>query len=86
MTIDFSSTAGVVSYSVNKNRQIASNGYIRVNIEVFGLTDTVSKTIGYSSSLSGRDGTDAVLVRIDSSRGTVFKNNAVNTILSVIRS
>lgn len=84
MTINFSSTAGVVSYSVNKNRQIASNGYIRVNIEVFGLTDTISKTIGYSSSLSGRDGTDAVLLRIDSSRGTVFKNNAVNTILSVI--
>ncbi len=84
ITIDFSSTAGVVSYSVNKNKQIASNGYIRVNIEVFGLTDTVSKTIGYSSSLSGKDGTDAVLLRIDSSRGTVFKNNAVNTILSVI--
>lgn len=32
---------------------------------------------------SGKDGADAVLLRIDSSRGTVFKNNAVSTVLSV---
>lgn len=84
ITVDFSSTAGVVSYSVNKNNPIANNGYLRVSIEVYGLSDTVFKTIGYSSSLSGKDGTDATLLRIDSSRGTVFKNNAVNTVLSVI--
>lgn len=30
------------------------------------------------------DGEDAVLLRIDSSRGTVFKNNAISTVLSAI--
>ena len=32
---------------------------------------------------SGKDGVDAALLRIDSSRGTVFKNNAVSTVLTV---
>jgi uncharacterized coiled-coil protein SlyX len=32
----------------------------------------------------GADGEDAVLLRLDSSRGTVFKNNAVATVLSVV--
>lgn len=32
---------------------------------------------------SGKDGADAALLRIDSSRGTVFKNNAVATVLTV---
>lgn len=31
---------------------------------------------------SGKDGADAILLRIDSSRGTVFKHNAVATILT----
>lgn len=32
---------------------------------------------------SGSDGEDAILLRIDSSRGTVFKNNSISTVLSV---
>ena len=32
----------------------------------------------------GRDGQDAVTLRIDSSRGTVFKNNEVSTVLQVV--
>lgn len=32
----------------------------------------------------GRDGQDAVTLRIDSSRGTVFKNNQVSTVLNVV--
>lgn len=35
------------------------------------------------SGASGQNGTDAVVLRIDSSRGTVFKNNNVTTVLSV---
>lgn len=31
---------------------------------------------------SGKDGADAILLRIDSSRGTVFKNNTVSTVLT----
>ena len=33
---------------------------------------------------NGKDGEDATLLRIDSSRGNVFKNNAVSTVLSVV--
>ena len=33
---------------------------------------------------SGKDGQDAVLLRIESSRGTVFKNNSMNTVLTVV--
>ena len=32
----------------------------------------------------GKDGEDGVTLRIDSSRGTVFKNNAVSTVLNVV--
>ncbi|MCD8383287.1 MAG: hypothetical protein LUC30_10345 [Clostridiales bacterium] len=36
------------------------------------------------SGRDGEDGEDAVVMRIDSSRGTVFKNAAVSTVLSVV--
>ncbi len=34
--------------------------------------------------VTGKDGESAVTVRIDSSRGTVFKNNAVSTVLTAV--
>lgn len=34
-------------------------------------------------NITGADGADATVLRIDSSRGTVFKNNQVSTVLSV---
>lgn len=33
---------------------------------------------------SGQDGEDAIVLRIDSSKGTVFKNNSMSTVLSVV--
>lgn len=33
---------------------------------------------------AGKDGADAAVLRIDSSRGTVFKNNAISTVLSAV--
>ncbi len=36
------------------------------------------------SGATGKDGMDAVTLRIESSRGTVFKNNEVSTVLSVV--
>ena len=36
------------------------------------------------SGKDGQDGQDAAVLRIDSSRGTVFKNSAVSTVLSVV--
>lgn len=40
--------------------------------------------IGAPAVMTGGDGEDATLLRVDSSRGTVFKNNAVNTTLSAV--
>lgn len=36
------------------------------------------------SGMAGKDGEDATVLRIDSSRGTVFKNSSVSTVLSVV--
>ena len=52
-----------------------------------GLLDTfsskTSQTIAYVPK-DGRDGQDAVTLRIDSSRGTVFKNSEVSTVLTAV--
>ena len=47
------------------------------------FTATTSKPV-IQSGKDGRDGQDAVTLRIDSSRGTVFKNSDVSTVLSVV--
>lgn len=53
-----------------------------------GVLDTftakASKIATASSGKDGRDGQDAVTLRIDSSRGTVFKNSEVSTVLNVV--
>lgn len=52
-----------------------------------GVLDTfTAKTskITSSSGRDGRNGEDAVTLRIDSSRGTVFKNSTVETVLNVV--
>ncbi len=46
-------------------------------------TETVSEPVCISGA-AGSSGEDATLLRIDSSRGTVFKNSQVATVLSVI--
>ncbi len=52
-----------------------------------GVVDTfttqTSKTV-VQTAKDGRDGQDAVTLRIDSSRGTVFKNSDVSTTLKVV--
>ena len=47
------------------------------------FTNQTSKTV-VQSAKDGRDGQDAVTLRIDSSRGTVFKNSDVSTVLNVV--
>ena len=52
-----------------------------------GVLDTFTKQaskITSSGGRDGRDGQDAVTLRIDSSRGTVFKNSTVETVLNVV--
>jgi hypothetical protein len=46
------------------------------------LTDRVNS--GEFKGEDGENGEDATVLRIESSRGTVFKNNAVDTVLSVV--
>jgi hypothetical protein len=52
-------------------------------------TTTTTGTVTYGeakclSGATGQSGEDATVLRIDSSRGTVFKNNAVSTVLSAV--
>lgn len=52
-----------------------------------GVVETFTAQAIKSTSTSGRngrDGQDAVTLRIDSSRGTVFKNSEVSTVLRVV--
>lgn len=52
-----------------------------------GVLDTFTSQASKITSSSGRDGRngeDAVTLRIDSSRGTVFKNSDVSTVLNVV--
>jgi hypothetical protein len=52
-----------------------------------GVLDTfTAKTsnIAVSAGKDGKNGEDAVTLRIDSSRGTVFKNSEVSTVLNVV--
>ena len=87
ISVSYSQTAGVVTYSTTQSSTIANTGVITITLQIYGIDGTITKKINYSSSISGQngsDGEDAVLLRIDSSRGTVFKNNAVSTVLSVI--
>ena len=43
-----------------------------------------SEVVGKPTVVSGLDGEDATLLRVDSSRGTVFKNSEVSTVLTVV--
>ena len=47
------------------------------------FTSKTSQTISHIPK-DGKDGQDAVTLRIDSSRGTVFKNSDVSTVLNVV--
>lgn len=52
-----------------------------------GVLDTFTAStskITASSGKDGKNGEDAVTLRIDSSRGTVFKNSEVSTVLNVV--
>lgn len=53
-------------------------------IYVYGDGHAEIGTPALSTGGSGKDGEDAVTLRIESSRGTVFKNDKVSTVLSVV--
>lgn len=53
-------------------------------VTIYANGDTEESDPTCIAGASGKDGEDAVTLRIDSSRGTVFKNNGVSTVLSVV--
>ena len=53
-------------------------------IAKYGNGSTITGNPVLVTGNSGSDGEDAVLLRIESSRGTVFKNNSISTTLSVV--
>ena len=61
------------------NREPGSYVWIRTKV-TYGSGDIETSS---PALLTGNDGTPAVVLRIDSSRGTAFKNNEVSTVLSV---
>lgn len=72
---------------VTERPDVSDVGYIWRRVKVTYGNGVVEYTPGEDgvciSGGSGSDGEDATVVRIDSSRGTVFKNNAVETVLTV---
>jgi len=75
--------AGIWSESTHTckvNSLTGDNGYIDFTVSYKNLS--VTKRFVVSKAKGGRDGTDAAVLRIESSRGTVFKNNMVSTVLT----
>lgn len=52
-------------------------------VNTYGSGSTVTESPVLLTGNAGAAGEDAVLLRIDSSRGWMFKNNTVNTVLSI---
>lgn len=87
-------TGTVVEYAVSTSETVApTSGWspatpTRTPGSYVWMRTTVSYGSGNTTTtepvlLTGNDGTPAVLLRIDSSRGTAFKNNMISTVLSV---
>lgn len=67
------------------DQPVAGNGIFiwQRRVSVYGNNDVVYGSAVCITGNVGEKGEDAAVLRIDSSRGTVFKNNAVTTVLSV---
>ncbi len=57
-------------------------GYVDDTYVYLGARQSIRGAAG-DKGADGKDGEDAILLKIDSSKGTVFKNNRVETILTV---
>lgn len=69
---NLSQDSGQVSFSIEHSNGLSANKIFKIEKIKNGIDGS-----------SGENGEDATVLRIDSSRGTVFKNNAVSTVLSV---
>ncbi len=66
---------------IGSNRRL-SDVLTSLDISTRQTAEGAEITVG-DHTVTLKDGIDAAVLRIDSSRGTVFKNNSVNTVLSV---
>lgn len=71
----------VSKLSIKLNDPAASKLTLGGVVDTF--TSKISKPV-MTTAKDGKDGQDAVTLRIDSSRGTVFKNSEVSTVLQVV--
>lgn len=65
------------------NLSVSSGANLGTIVNEVEQTSTKVAELEEKVSAGGLDGEDATVLRIDSSRGTVFKNNAVSTVLTV---
>ena len=78
------STAGKVTFSVSKSTAIDSTGTIDLTIQIESTTNTIVKSISYSATKSGQDGTSPVLFVVEAPNGDVFSNQTGTLPLSAL--
>ena len=79
VTVTTSANTDTVYMAVSPNNVIPPNFSVDLTITVGGLSTTLSKVISFSASAAG---TSPILVRIDSTMGTVFRNKTGYTVLT----
>ena len=86
ITSSTSSSSGNIQFTLYAGSELGNNsGEITLTFTCNGKQ--VPMKYGWSKSVQappGTNGEDAVLLRIESSRGTVFKNDQISTVLSVV--
>ena len=86
VTSDGDSTAPTLTITASTNFTIAGDVVIPVVVGGGNSSITITKQFSVSIALSGAsgsDGEDATLLKIDSSRGVLFKSNVFSTVLTV---
>lgn len=82
VTSDGNSTAPTLTFTASA--QFTSAGDVTIPVSVAGLTINKQFSVSFARSGSdGQDGEDATVLKIDSSRGVLFKSNVFSTVLTV---
>jgi hypothetical protein len=76
--------AGEVTFSVSNSTAIASTGTIGLTIQIESTDNVIVKSISYSASKSGSDGTSAITFMVWAPNGDVFSNQTGTLPLSAL--
>ena len=79
VTVDSSTEPGLVTVSLNNQVPIPANFLVTLTINVPDLQDPIIKQISFSASAAGES---PIIVKIDSSAGTMFRGQNNTTILT----